>query len=118
MVLGANLSLSTAIANDIPLAHVGLAQELYASARPGDVFLGISTSGNAQNVLYAATTARALGLSVIALSGEHGGKLSGQSDVAIKAPAADTATVQVLHVQIYHILCEMLEAQFFGGPEG
>jgi phosphoheptose isomerase len=118
VVLGANLSLSTAIDNDIPLAHIGLAQELYALARPGDVFLGISTSGNAQNVLYAATTARALGLSVIALSGEHGGKLSGQSDVAIKAPAADTATVQVLHVQIYHILCEMLEAQFFGGPEG
>jgi len=114
VVLGINLSLATAVNNDIPLPHVGLAQELYVLARSGDVFLGISTSGNAQNVLYAATVARGLGLSVVALTGEQGGRLSGLADVAIKAPAAETAEVQNLHVQIYHVLCEMLETHFFG----
>jgi phosphoheptose isomerase len=118
VVLGTNPSLTTAVSNDISLPHVGLAQELYVLAHPGDVFLGISTSGNAQNIRYAATVARTLGLSVIALTGEQGGRLSGQADVGIKAPATDTAEIQNLHVQIYHVLCEMLEAQLFGEGEG
>ena len=113
VVLGANPSLASAVANDMPDRDMNLAQELLALARPGDVLLGISTSGNARNVAYAAQTARALGLKVIALTGESGGRLAGLSDVAIRAPAQRTDRVQEWHVQCYHALCEMLETEFF-----
>ena len=113
VVLGANPSLASAVANDAPDRDVNLAQELLALARPGDVLLGISTSGNARNVIYAAQTARALGLTVIALTGEDGGRLAGLADVAIRVPARRTDRVQELHVQCYHALCEMLEIEFF-----
>jgi phosphoheptose isomerase len=112
VVLGANLSLSSAVANDMPDRDVNLAQELLALRRPGDVFWGISTSGKARNVCLAAQTARALGLPVIALTGQAGGKLAGLADIAMRAPALETARVQELHMQIYHTLCEMLEEEF------
>jgi phosphoheptose isomerase len=115
VVLGANLSLSSAVANDMPDRDLNLAQELLALARPGDVLLGISTSGNARNVTYAAQVARALNLPVIALTGEDGGRLAKSADIAIRAPAQRTDRVQELHVMCYHALCEMLEIQFFGG---
>lgn len=114
VVLGANLSLRSAMDNDIPVPNVALAQELYALARPGDVFMGISTSGDARNVLYAATVARALGLTVIGLTGAQGGALAPLCDVAIKVPASETDVVQTWHQQVYHLLCDMLEAQMFG----
>lgn len=113
MVLGNNPSLASAIANDYKLANAGLAQELYSLARPGDAFLAISTSGNAQNVLYAASLARVFGLPVIALTGEKGGQLAQLADVAIHAPASHTDEIQNWHIQIYHTLCEMLETHFF-----
>ncbi len=81
VVLGANLSLSSAVANDMPDRDVNLAQELLALAHPGDVFWGISTSGKARNVCLAAQTARALGLPVIALTGQAGGKLAELADI-------------------------------------
>ncbi len=114
VVLGANLSLRSAVDNDIPVPNMALAQELYALARPGDVLLGISTSGNARNILYAASVARSLGLPVVGLTGAHGGELAALSDVAIKVPATETDAIQTLHQQIYHLLCDMLEAQMFG----
>jgi D-sedoheptulose 7-phosphate isomerase len=113
VVLGANPSLASAVANDAPDRDVNLAQELLALARPGDMLLGISTSGNARNVLYAAQTARALGLTVIALTGEDGGRLAELADVTVRVPARRTDRVQELHVQCYHALCEMLEIEFF-----
>jgi D-sedoheptulose 7-phosphate isomerase len=113
VVLGINPSLTSAIANDMADRDVNLAQELLALARSGDVLLGISTSGNARNVAYAAQTARALDLTVIALTGESGGRLVELSDVAIRVPARRTDRVQELHVQCYHALCEMLETEFF-----
>ena len=113
VVLGANATLSSAVANDMPDRDVGYAQELLALARPGDVLLGISTSGNARNVAYAVQTARALGLTVIGLTGEVGGRLAELADVAIRVPARPTDRVQELHVQCYHALCEMLENAFF-----
>jgi D-sedoheptulose 7-phosphate isomerase len=114
VVLGANPSLASAVANDAPDRDVNLAQELVALARPGDVLLGISTSGNARNVAYAAQVARALDLTVIALTGEDGGRLAGLADVTVRVPARRTDRVQELHVQCYHALCEMLEIEFFG----
>ena len=116
-VLGVNPSLASAVANDMPDRDVGLAQELLARARPGDVLLGISTSGNAHNVAYAAQTARALGLTVIALTGKGGGRLAEIADTVLRAPARRTDRIQELHVLIYHALCEMLELEFFGEPE-
>jgi phosphoheptose isomerase len=113
VVLGINPSLTSAVANDMPDRDMNLAQELLALARPGDLFLGISTSGNARNVAYAAQTARALGLNVLALTGEGGGRLAALADVAIQVPARRTDRVQELHVQCYHTLCEMLETELF-----
>jgi D-sedoheptulose 7-phosphate isomerase len=92
---------------------MAFAQELYALARSGDVLLGISTSGEAQNVVNAATVAKALGLTVIALTGERESRLSALSDVVLRAPATDTAAVQGWHIHMYHALCEMLEVDAF-----
>ena len=113
IVLGINPALASAIDNDFPLSHMGLAQELYALARPNDVFMGLSTSGNARNVNYAVGVARMLGLPVIGMSGEPGGSLAAQADVTIQAPAGEPAEVQAYHVILYHTLCEMLEITFF-----
>ena len=110
IVLGANHSLSSAVENDNPTRNMIFAQELYALARQGDVLLGISTSGNAENVFYAAVTAKALGLTVILLTGRAGGKIAEIADIAVKVPADETSRVQELHSIVYHALCEMLEA--------
>jgi len=117
VVLGLNPSLSSAVANDMPDRDVNLAQELLALARPGDVLLCISTSGNARNAAYAAQVAGALGLTVIALTGVDGGRLASLADVVLRAPARRTDRVQELHIQCYHALCEMLEKEFFGKDE-
>ena len=114
MVLGLNHSLSSALENDVSVQGIGYAQELLAITRPGDVLLGISTSGNARNVCYAAQVAHALDVTVISLTGQGGGKLAPLADVAIRAPAAQTDRVQEHHVHLYHCLCEMLEIRFFG----
>ena len=118
VVLGVNAALASAAANDMPDRDVNLAQELLALARPGDVLLGISTSGAARNVNYAAQVARALNLPVIAFTGRDGGELAVQADIALRVPADRTDRVQELHIQCYHALCEMLEVAFFGGADG
>lgn len=111
--LGANPALMSAIANDNPLRDIGFAQELYALGRPGDVLLGISTSGGARNVRYAASAAHALNMTVISLTGPDGGQLAEQADIAIRAPGHDTPEIQSWHIQLYHTLCDMLEAAAF-----
>lgn len=116
VVLGANPSLSSAVANDMPDRDMNLAQELLALARPGDVLLGISTSGQARNVNYAAQVARALALPIIAFTGSDGGLLASLADIVIRAPAQRTDRVQELHILCYHALCEALENAFFGDP--
>lgn len=111
--LGANLALTSAIANDNPLRDVGFAQELYVLGRPGDVLLGISTSGKSQNVRYAASVAHALDMTVISLTGSAGGPLAAQADIAIRAPGGETSEIQGWHMQLYHTLCDMLESAAF-----
>jgi len=112
-VLGCNPALATAVANDIPLAGIGYAQELCALARAGDVLLGISTSGRARNVLLAVSTAKALGLTTIGLTGQQESPLSAFVDIPLRVPASETYRVQELHQALYHQLCLMLEARFF-----
>lgn len=113
-VLGNNAALASAVSNDLALPGIGLAQELVALARSGDVLLGISTSGRAHNVVYAATAARALELPVVSLTGAAESPLSALATVALRAPAAETYLIQELHLTIYHRLCLLLEAHFFG----
>ena len=89
------------------------AQQVNGYGKSGDVFLGISTSGNSKNVLYAATTAHAKGMKVIGLTGAKDSKLKDMSDVCVKAPQTETYMIQELHLPIYHCLCLMLEDKFF-----
>lgn len=112
--LVAHEALSTAYINDVDGLGV-FAQQLYGFGRRGDVFLGISTSGNSENVMSATVVARALGIKVIGLTGENGGELASVADVAIKVPETETYMIQELHLPVYHCLCLMLEDRFFGG---
>ena len=110
---GALPVLSTAYMNDCePL--LCFAQQVNGYGKAGDVFLGISTSGNSKNVLYAATTAHAKGMKVIGLTGAKNSKLEQMSDVCIKVPQTETYIIQELHLPVYHCLCLMLEDEFFG----
>jgi D-sedoheptulose 7-phosphate isomerase len=110
--LSSQTSLITASVNDIDV-NVVFAQQLYGYGKEGDVFLGISTSGNAKNVLYAAAAAKAKKLRVIALSGGSGGELRRFADVSIIVPETETYKIQELHLPIYHCLCLMIEEKFF-----
>lgn len=110
--LVAHEALSTAYINDVDGLGV-FAQQLFGFGRPGDVFIGISTSGNSKNVMNATVVARALGIKVIGLTGANGGELANVADVAVKAPETETYMIQELHLPIYHCWCLMLEDKFF-----
>lgn len=112
--LVAHEALTTAYINDVDGTDV-FAQQLFGFGRRGDVFLGISTSGNSKNIISATVVARALGIRVIGLTGANGGELADVSDVIIKVPETETFMIQELHLPIYHCLCLMLEERFFGG---
>lgn len=104
--------LSTAFLNDVD-GELIYAQQVYGYGKTGDVFLGISTSGNAKNVLYAAAAARAKGMKVIGLTGKDGGELRNAADAVIVVPEKETYQIQELHLPVYHTLCLMLEERFF-----
>lgn len=114
--LVAHESMTTAYINDVDGLGV-FAQQLYGFGREGDVFLGISTSGNSKNVMSATVVARALGIKVIGLTGKSGGELAEVADVAIRVPEDETYMIQELHLPVYHCLCLMLEDRFFGGND-
>lgn len=111
--LTAHEALTTAYINDVD----GLgtyAQQLLGYGRKGDVYLGISTSGNSKNIINAAIVAKAMGIKVVGLTGEHGGELNQIADVTVKVPEKETYMIQELHLPIYHCWCMMLEDRFFG----
>lgn len=110
--LVAHEALTTAYINDVDGLGV-FAQQLYGFGREGDVFLGISTSGNSKNIMSATVVARALGIKVIGLTGEAGGELRKIADVTIRVPETETYMIQELHLPVYHCLCLMLEERFF-----
>lgn len=110
--LVAHEALTTAYINDVD-GHGIFAQQLYGFGRRGDVFLGISTSGNSANIMSATVVARALGIKIIGLTGEDGGELKDVCDVCIRVPAKETYMIQELHLPVYHCLCLMLEEHFF-----
>ena len=111
--LVAHEALTTAYINDVDGLGV-FAQQLFGYGRFGDVFLGISTSGNSENILSAAVVAKALGIKVIGLTGSKGGKLASLSDVCVRVPFDETYLIQEMHLPIYHCWCLMLEERFFG----
>lgn len=90
------------------------AQLVYAMHGKGDVFLGLSTSGNSKNVVYAAQCAKSLGLTTIAMTGQNGGKLADFCDIIIRVPATETYLVQEYHLPIYHAICAQVEEDLFG----
>ena len=106
-------SLQTAYMNDA-VPELVFAQQVNGYGIPGDVFLGISTSGNSKNVLYAAVCAKAKGLKVIGLTGIKESKLMKYADVCIRVPETETYKIQEYHLPVYHCLCSMLEDHFFG----
>lgn len=110
--LTSHLALSTAFANDKePLAT--FAQQVYVLGDEGDALLCLSTSGNSQNCVYAALTAKAKGIKTLAITGAKESRLSALCDVCIQAPETETYKVQELHLPIYHCLCAMLEEEIF-----
>ncbi|MDR2786192.1 MAG: SIS domain-containing protein [Treponema sp.] len=112
IALTGHYSLSSACINDID-GNITFAQQVYGYGKRGDLFLGISTSGNAKNVVYAAAAARAKDMGVIALTGASGGRLARLADVSVIVPETETYKIQELHLPIYHALCLMAEEYFF-----
>ena len=106
------ISLSTAIINDVN-SDVMFAQMLNSIGVEGDVFWGISTSGNSKNIVKAAMLAKGKGLKVMALVGQKECKLDSLCDVIIHVPETETYKVQELHLPVYHALCAMLESEFY-----
>lgn len=107
-----HVALSTAFLNDVD-PMLGFAQQVNGYGNEGDVFWGISTSGNSKNILSACTVAKAKGMKVIGLTGGTGGELLERADVTIVANETETFKIQELHLPIYHALCLMLEDAFF-----
>ena len=112
MTLNSHTAFGTAFANDEDPSLI-YAQQLYIWGRKGDVFLGISTSGNAENVIKAMKAARAKGMQSILLTGPSGGKAASLADCVIHAPGSETYIIQEYHLPIYHALCIMLEETFY-----
>ncbi len=112
VALPALTALNTAFCNDADPTLL-YAQGVMGLGRPGDVLVGISTSGNSANVLAAAKTAKGLGLTVIGLTGQGGGRLAQVADVCIRVPETETFKVQELHLPVYHYLSAATEAHFY-----
>jgi D-sedoheptulose 7-phosphate isomerase len=108
LALHVNTSSLTAIGNDYGYEHV-FAREVAAHARPGDVLLAISTSGNSANILRAIEAARECKASVVGLTGETGGKMRAVCDICLCVPTKSTPRMQEMHITIGHTICELLE---------
>jgi D-sedoheptulose 7-phosphate isomerase len=112
LALSVNSSCVTAIGNDYGFDRV-FSRQLEALARPGDVAIGISTSGNSSNVLNAMSTAKKMSLHTIALTGGTGGNLQGSVDHCICVPSNETPRIQECHILIGHIIAELVEREIF-----
>lgn len=111
IALTTDTSAITAIANDHGYEHV-FARQLAALGRPGDLFVGISTSGNSPSILKAFEVAKEIGCQTLGLSGRDGGKMNGLCDLHIVVPAESTARIQEMHILIGHIFCTAVDDMF------
>ena len=110
--LHVNTSYLTAVANDYSFDMV-YARMLQASAKKGDILIGISTSGNSANILKAIDIAKETGVKTIGMTGETGGKMKGRCDILLNVPSKITPRIQEAHIMIGHIICEIIEATIF-----
>jgi len=108
-----SVSLATAFANDVAPELI-FAQQVYGLGNENDILLGISTSGNAENVAYAMIAGKAKGLITIGLTGKDGGKLKDLCDITIIVPENSTPDIQELHLPIYHYICKTVELNLLG----
>lgn len=107
-------SVLTAIANDTG-AEMIFAQQVYGLGKPGDVLIALSTSGNSPNIISAIKIANALDMVTIGFTGETGGIMKSLCSVIVTVPSPVTFKIQELHLPVYHLLCAMIEEEFFGG---
>lgn len=112
--LSSNPAMLTAWANDYDYETV-FARQVEAYGRDGAVLIAISTSGNSKNVLKACEKAKEIGVAVIGLTGQGGGKMAALCDVLLDAPSTQTPLIQQVHIALYHYLCEMVEARMSEG---
>lgn len=117
IALDGQIALTTAYMNDCePL--LCFAQQVNGYGKAGDVLFALSTSGNSENVLFAAIVAKAKGMRIVGLTGAKASKLSSLADVCIQVPQTETYMIQELHLPVYHCLCLMLENKFFKKEQG
>jgi D-sedoheptulose 7-phosphate isomerase len=105
----------TAIGNDYSYGEV-FARQVLAAGRPGDVAVGLTTSGNSDNVVRALKAATSAGMITVAMTGEDGGKAAAAATMSLRVPAIDTARVQEACLHLGHVICEMVEAALFARP--
>jgi D-sedoheptulose 7-phosphate isomerase len=117
LALSTNTSSVTAIGNDYGFDLV-FARQLEALGRDGDVFIGISTSGNSRNVIRAMESAKSKSIYTVALTGASGGEMSKVADCAICVPSDETPRIQECHILLGHIICEIVEETLFGQVQG
>ena len=110
--LHCNCSYLTAVGNDYGYEHI-FARLLRGTGHKGDVLIGISTSGNSKNILYAYDVCKELGINIISMTGETGGKMKEASDLLLNVPSTDTPRIQESHIMIGHIICELVESTIF-----
>lgn len=112
LALDANPSAVTAIANDYAFAKV-YSRQIEALGKEGDVFFGISTSGNSENILEAIQAAKTAGCKIVGLTGQSGGKMAGLCDFLINIPSEDTPRIQEMHALVIHTLSDLIESEMF-----
>lgn len=111
--LHCNTSFLTAVANDYSYDEI-YARLITGIGRKGDVLIGLSTSGNSQNILNAFSKCKEIGIETIAFTGDTGGKMKTNADICLCVPSSDTPRVQEAHITIGHIICEIVESTLFG----
>jgi len=116
IALTADTSMLTAIGNDYGFDRI-FCRQLEANGRKGDVFIGISTSGNSSNVIAALQRARELDITTIGLTGQSGGGIQAHCDYCIQVPSMSTPRIQESHIMLAHIICDLVEEVLFGGQE-
>ena len=110
--LHTNSSFTTAVANDYSFEDI-YSRAVHASGRKGDILIGLSTSGNSENIIRALKTAREMGILTVGMTGETGGKMKPFCDYLINVPSNDTPRIQESHILIGHIICELVESSLF-----
>ncbi len=110
--LHCNTSYLTAVANDYGYEHV-YARLIEGIGQPGDILVGLSTSGNSVNIIEALMKAQRKGMTTIGLTGMDGGKMKEECNFLINVPSKDTPRIQECHIMVGHIICELVESQYF-----